>query len=95
MTRLGLTSRQVQVLDFVRAYLAEHRYGPGLKEIAAALGVRAVSTVHKHVAELQRKGYVLREPDSRTVALVGVVTDQDGTPLVTCPLCGRSMDTSS
>jgi SOS-response transcriptional repressor LexA len=87
MTRLGLTSRQVQVLDFVRAYLAEHRYGPGLKEIAAALGLRAVSTVHKHVAELQRKGYVFREPDSRTIALAG---HHD-----TCPLCGRSLETTA
>jgi repressor LexA len=87
MTRLGLTSRQVEVLDFVRRYLAEHRYGPGLKEIGAALGLRAVSTVHRHVAELQRKGYVVREPESRCVALVSAPG--------TCPHCGHSMETSS
>jgi len=56
-----LTKRQREVLDFIRSFQTEHGYSPSLEEIAAHLGLSAVSTVHEHVANLVRKGFLRRE----------------------------------
>ena len=71
MTSPPLTRRQRQILDFLRAYHAEHGISPTLEEIAEQFGVNKV-TIFGHVAELERKG-LLRRPQrgvSRGLQLV-------------------------
>lgn len=55
-----LTRRQRQVLDFIRRFQERRGYSPSLEEIAAHLGLSAVSTVHEHLANLQCKGLLRR-----------------------------------
>ncbi|UCF04672.1 MAG: transcriptional repressor LexA [bacterium] len=55
-----LTRRQREILDFVRSFQAEKGYAPSLEEIAAHFGLSAVSTVHEHLANLARKGFLKR-----------------------------------
>jgi repressor LexA len=54
-----LTRRQKQILDLFQAYVEKHEISPTLDEIAQELGVNKV-TVFGHVAELERKGLLLR-----------------------------------
>ncbi len=56
-----LTRRQREVLDFVEHYLKEKGYSPSLEEIARALGLRSLATVHRHVTNLCAKGYLKRD----------------------------------
>lgn len=54
-----LTERQTQVLDFIRQN--SHLYGPTVREIAAAFGIRSPNGVACHLKALERKGYVTRD----------------------------------
>jgi repressor LexA len=54
-----LTLRQRQILDFYRAYSAEHGISPTLEEVARQFGVNKV-TIFGHVSELERKGILVK-----------------------------------
>ena len=67
------TERQQAILDFVRQYLAEHGFPPTLREIGEALGLANVSAVRGHLAALEKKGYIVKNPDkARSIRLVDV-----------------------
>lgn len=53
-----LYTKERQALDFIQQYIGRHGYAPTLGEIAEALGVNAVSTVHEHLQRLVQKGYI-------------------------------------
>ena len=57
-----LTPRQRDVLEFVESHLAQRGYPPTVREIGEALGLSSSSTVHAHLAALQDKGYLTRDP---------------------------------
>jgi repressor LexA len=57
-----LTPRQRQVLEFVDAEVRRRGYPPSVREIGEAVGLSSSSTVHAHLAALQDKGYLSRDP---------------------------------
>lgn len=57
---MALTKRQKEVLDYLVAFLNKHGYSPSFEEIARALKLTSLATVHKHLSTLERKGYVRR-----------------------------------
>lgn len=56
----ALTKRQREVVDFISRFYQERGYAPSLEEIARAIKVSAVSTIHKHISLIQKKGYLQR-----------------------------------
>jgi repressor LexA len=56
-----VTKRQKEVLDAIEAFVERHGYAPSLEEIGRSLKLSSVSTVHKHLTNLQRKGLLSRE----------------------------------
>lgn len=62
MAATKLTGRQNDILTFVRRYTGSHGYPPSVREIGAAMGLTSSSTVHSHLAALERKGYLRRDP---------------------------------
>jgi len=57
---MALTKRQKEVLDYLVAFLNRHGYSPSFEEIARALKLTSLATVHKHLSTLERKGFVRR-----------------------------------
>ena len=57
-----LTDRQHAVLDVLRSHTAEHGYPPTVREIGEVLGMASSSTVHSHLAALERAGIIERDP---------------------------------
>ena len=57
---MTLTKRQKEVLDFLVSFCNKHGYSPSFEEIAKALRLTSLATVHKHVTTLERKGFVRR-----------------------------------
>ncbi|HZP29662.1 MAG TPA: transcriptional repressor LexA [Acidimicrobiia bacterium] len=57
-----LTERQRQVLEFIDAEVRRRGYPPSVREIGEAVGLSSSSTVHAHLAALQQKGYLRRDP---------------------------------
>lgn len=57
-----LTSRQRQILDFIRAEIHRRGFPPSVREIGEAVGLSSSSTVHSHLAALEAKGLIRRDP---------------------------------
>ncbi len=57
-----LTARQRQILAFIDAEVRRRGYPPSVREIGEAVGLSSSSTVHAHLAALQDKGYITRDP---------------------------------
>ncbi|MEO7443529.1 MAG: transcriptional repressor LexA [Acidimicrobiales bacterium] len=57
-----LTGKRRQILDFIATQLRTRGYPPSVREIGVAVGLTSSSTVHSHLATLQRHGYLRRDP---------------------------------
>lgn len=66
-----LSRRQGQILDAIRASLREKGWPPSIREIGDATGLSSSSTVHSHLRNLERWGYIKRNPSQpRSIQLV-------------------------
>ena len=66
-----LTKRQREILDYLTEFIERHGYSPSLEEIGRRFGLSSLATVHKHLANLQEKGFIRRAWNrSRSVELV-------------------------
>ena len=61
-TEVVLTGKRRQILDFIAEQLRERGYPPSVREIGEAVGLTSSSTVHAHLATLQRQCYLRRDP---------------------------------
>ena len=66
-----LTKRQREILDYLNEFIEQHGYAPSLEEIGRRFGLSSLATVHKHLTNLQDKGFIRRAWNrSRSVELV-------------------------
>jgi repressor LexA len=59
---VDLTKRQREIFDFIRRYAAKYGYPPTVREIGKAVGLHSSSTVHAHLANLEKAGLLRRDP---------------------------------
>ena len=62
MAELKLTQRQAEIVDFIKKYSAKYGYPPTVRDIGKAIGLTSSSTVHAHLANLERAGLLRRDP---------------------------------
>src|SRR5215218_6439192 len=62
MVELSLTKRQQEIFDFIKRYSREHGYPPTVRDIGKAIGLTSSSTVHAHLANLEKLGMLKRDP---------------------------------
>jgi repressor LexA len=86
---MDLTKRQQEIFDFIKRYSAKYGYPPTVRDIGKAVGLASSSTVHAHLANLERIGLLRRDPTKpRAIELLdraaaGVMNlVQPGLPLV-------------
>lgn len=58
----SLTKRQREILEFIQEYLEANGYPPTVRDIGAAVGLTSSSTVHAHLANLEKAGAIRRDP---------------------------------
>jgi repressor LexA len=58
----ALTGKRLEILEFIGQSLRDQGYPPSVREIGTAVGLTSSSTVHAHLAVLQREGYLRRDP---------------------------------
>ena len=69
---MELTGRQQEIWDFLVGYVDGHGYPPTVREIGSAVGLASPSTVHAHLANLERAGLLRRDPTKpRALELFG------------------------
>jgi repressor LexA len=92
---MALTKRQKQVLDFLADFVEKNGYSPSYDEIAQALELASLATVHKHVSALEAKHYVRRSfNQSRSLEVSSKYLEerrehQTGRTELIVPLLGR------
>lgn len=70
---MALTKRQKQVLDMLQRFINARGYSPSFEEIGKALQLSSLATVHKHIATLEKKGFIRRGYNqSRSIDVVAV-----------------------
>lgn len=85
---LNLTKRQQEIFDFIKRYSAKHGYPPTVRDIGKAIGLTSSSTVHAHLANLEKVGLLRRDPSKpRAIELLvdrakRAVTGDIGLPLL-------------
>jgi repressor LexA len=88
-----LTTRQQEIWQFLAEYVDAHGYPPTVREIGDAVGLASPSTVHAHLANLERAGLLRRDPTKpRAIELVGrqrAESPQRVGTTPTLPLVGR------
>ena len=90
MVDLSLTKRQQEIFDFIKRYSSSHGYPPTVRDIGKAVGLASSSTVHAHLANLEKIGMLRRDPSKpraielldKAVEGVKSVVRPNGLPLV-------------
>ena len=83
---LPLTKRQREILDYLSTFIQQNGYAPSLEEIGKRFNLSSLATVHKHLTNLQEKGFIRRAWNrSRSVELVPT---RGGGRAVELPLSG-------
>jgi repressor LexA len=68
---VDLTKRQQEIFDFIKRYSASYGYPPTVRDIGKAVGLASSSTVHAHLANLEKLGLLRRDPTKpRAIALL-------------------------
>ena len=83
---MPLTKRQKEILDYIGSFIDERGYAPSFEEIAESFGYSSLATVHEHLSNLERKGYIRKAyNESRSVELT---RPDAGAPSIELPLLG-------
>jgi repressor LexA len=96
---MDLTKRQQEIFDFIRKYSAKYGYPPTVRDIGKAVGLASSSTVHAHLANLEKIGLLRRDPSKpraielldRAVGSVRNIVRGDGLPLLGSVAAGQPM----
>lgn len=68
---MPLTKRQKEILSFLEAHIREHGFAPSFEEIAEQFSLQSLATVHEHLTNLERKGYIRRTyNESRSIEVL-------------------------
>lgn len=90
---MKLSSRQYAILDFIKKEVKEKGYPPSVREIGEAVGLASSSTVHGHLARLEKKGLIRRDPTKpRAIEILNEqdLLEQDTAPYtVKIPVLGK------
>ena len=85
----NLTKKQELVLNYIKQYIAIHNYPPAIRDICEGLNLNSPATVHTHIENLKKKGY-LKTSTSKNRAIELLVTNEYlQNDVVTVPLLGK------
>src|SRR5690349_8873599 len=80
---LKMTKRKIEVLEFIKLFVAEKGYSPTVREISEGLFIQSSSTVHKHLEDLKTLGVIDWTPGAtRTIKALGVSEPVKSEPAV-------------
>ena len=68
---MPLTKRQSEILAYLQQHITDEGYAPSFEEIAKRFGFQSLATVHEHLTNLERKGYIQRSyNESRSIEVL-------------------------
>jgi len=64
MTKERLTKKQAEILNYISQFIRNNGYAPSYREVGTHFGISSTATVHEHVKNLERKGFLSSEPET-------------------------------
>lgn len=62
MAKGPISDKQAQILEYIKDQIMEKGYPPAVREICEAVHLKSTSSVHSHLATLEKRGYIRRDP---------------------------------
>jgi repressor LexA len=81
-------SKQEEIYDFIKSQLNDKGYPPTVREICAQVGLKSTSTVHGHLARLEKKGFIRRDP-SKPRAIELLNEHKSKLEMIDIPIIGK------
>ncbi|NLJ61088.1 MAG: transcriptional repressor LexA [Firmicutes bacterium] len=86
----AISRRQQQILDYIKQETETQGYPPSVREIGRAVGLKSTSTVHGHLSQLEKKGYIRRDSSKpRAIEVLPAAGVLPRSASVAVPLVGR------
>ncbi len=87
----NLTNKQEEILNFIKEFVAIHKYPPSIREIGASIGLKSPATVYVHLNNLEDKGYIKKENTKNRA--IEILVDNEyldkSDEVVSVPLLGK------
>ena len=84
-----LTDRQKEIFQFIKRSVNDKGYPPSVREIGNAVGLQSSSTVHGHLAKLETKGYIKRDPTKPRAIEIVQADSSNETAVIHVPVLGK------
>lgn len=85
-----VSKRQQAILDFIKSEVKKKGYPPSVREIGKAVGLASSSTVHSHLSQLEKKGYIKRDPTKpRAIEILDKENLDSASDVVKVPIIGK------
>ena len=90
MSQGKITDKQREILEYIKEMILKKGYPPAVREICEAVHLKSTSSVHAHLATLEKNGYIRRDPTKpRAIEIVDDSFYNFRTEVVNVPLVGR------
>ncbi|KGL40026.1 repressor LexA [Listeria newyorkensis] len=87
---MKLSKRQQDIYDFIKSEVKDKGYPPSVREIGEAVGLASSSTVHGHLARLEGKGLIRRDPTKpRAIEILSLEDDIAAPNVINIPIIGK------
>ena len=84
-----ITSKQQEILEYIKNTILKKGYPPAVREICEAVNLKSTSSVHSHLSALEEKGYIRRDPTKpRTIEILDDTFNFNRREMVNIPLVG-------
>lgn len=85
-----ITSKQQEILDYMKNQILNKGYPPSVREICEAVSLKSTSSVHAHLESLEKNGYIRKDPTKpRAIEIVDDSFNEFRTEIVNIPVIGR------
>ena len=89
MAQDKITSKQQEILEYIKETILQKGYPPAVREICEAVHLKSTSSVHSHLSALEDKGYIRRDPTKpRTIEILDDTFNFNRREMVNIPLVG-------
>lgn len=86
----NISAKQQEILEYIKSEIINRGYPPTVRDICEAVGLKSTSSVHAHLATLEREGYIIRDKTKpRAIEIVDDSFNQARCEIVNIPIVGR------
>ncbi|WP_026651200.1 transcriptional repressor LexA [Butyrivibrio proteoclasticus] len=90
MEKGNISKKQQEILDYIKEQILERGFPPAVRDICKAVNLSSTSTVHSHLATLERNGYIRRDPTKpRAIEIIDDSFNMIRTEIVSIPVIGQ------